>query len=438
MRIAQRPFVSTNNAHAMGRPARDRWFSTRGPIWLAATIGLLLQLNIIPAAFGSRFLHITDPIMLVGAPLLATIFTRGWMRIAGLACFIPLLCWLMLVLAYSWSQGDLDIYQRILIYCYALCGSFFVLHTTRRPLLEPFCMGTIVGAVFSILLLILDSMAALPLAKFGLALEFDREAVLDHMARGEAVGNALRIAKAGGLWAAGNEAGPALALAAPAVAYLCERRKALWPYILFLTIYLAGFAFTQNRSGLFAVLIVGAILFLRLRSFRKLVAAIFVIPIVAALLLGLSATAGLAGFDQVVATRFTEDSHAEENVSERMRSTVVGLQLAITYPLGISYESRVAKMRMDSGVATPHNGFIILSFNSGILFSLFLIFSTAYAIIFSRNHEIYFKYVAVSFSFCMFFEELHINPIFMFYFGIIMGFPMLSIMKKRGKRPVEA
>jgi hypothetical protein len=307
-------------------------------------------------------------------------------------------------------------------------------------LLDVFCIGIFAGFVAAAILLILDA-RGVPLSSVGLAFTFDKAAALADAAKGEHVDSFLRIEKAGGIWAHGNEAGPAFAVAAGAAAYLSERYRRLGIYLVYTGVFLASFAFTLNRSGLLAVIAIGALLYMRNFSTSVLVRSLLFAMIGFLLLAAILPFGLFEGLEKVFAQRFLNDSSSENNAQERMQTLLAGLQVAAEYPFGIGFSARAAEMNALTGFSTPHNGFLATSFASGTLVGLGSAASIVYVALRRRKISFFF-YTAIAVAFGYFFEELNPNPIFMMSFGLLFAYAAMELdyrlfQSRRRNRPAR-
>jgi hypothetical protein len=394
-------------------------------ILCALGLGFFLQCNVITSAIGLRFLHITDPIVLAGILIFPVLYLR-FVTFELVCVFIfPLTAMFILSALFASSRGDGEFYVTAFTYFYGLLSFFLVYILLREKLLDVFCWGILAGFAASTLLLILDTFGV-PLSSVGLAFQFDAAEAIQAALKGEQIGSLLRLAKPGGIWAHGNEAGPVLASAAAAAAYLSERYRRLLIYILFVALYLASFAFTLNRSGLLTVIGIGALLYVRNFSTTLLVRSFF-FAVIGFLVLAAVLPFGLfEGVEKALTERFLQDSNSGNNIHERLASTFYGVQVALEYPFGIGFTARTSVMNELSGLPTPHNGFLATSFSSGIFVAVGAVVSVVYLLLRRRKISFFF-YTAITLTGGYLFEELNYNPVFMMNVGMLFAYVALDL-----------
>lgn len=391
----------------------------------ALGLGFFLQCNVITTAFGLRFLHITDPVVLAGILIFPILYLRFVTFELVCISIFPLTAMFIFSALFASNRGDGEFYVAAFTYFYGLLSFFLVYILLREKLLDIFCWGILAGFAVSTVLLMLDA-AGVPLSSIGLAFQFDAAEAIRAAAKGEQVASLLRLAKPGGLWAHGNEAGPVLACASAAAAYLSERYRRLLIYLLFLTLYLASFVFTLNRSGLLTVIFIGTLLYVRNFSTTLLVRS-FLFAIVGSLLLAAILPFGLfEGTEKAFTDRFLQDSNSANNIHERLLSTFYGMQLALEYPFGIGVSARTSAMSQLSGLQTPHNGFLATAFSSGILVAVGAVVSVVYMLLRRRKISFFF-YTAIALTGGYLFEELNYNPVFMMNVGMLFAYVALDL-----------
>ncbi|MEA3535454.1 O-antigen ligase family protein [Rhizobium sp. CC-YZS058] len=388
-------------------------------------VGFLLQCNVITNSIGLRLLHISDLIVLVGLPVLYVVYVR-------LLASGPLILHLV-VLSFSFllsvmlfhERGEGEFYTSIFTYLYTLFFLPFTYMLFKERLLTPFCWGIFYGFSAAAMLLGLDLVLHDQLSSIGLAFVFDPAAVAEALARGE-ITSALRLEKAGGIWAHGNEAGPVFALAAAAAAYLAEKKQNFWIFTRFTSIYLSTFTLTQNRSGLIAVILVGLVLYIRRLSMATLKRSFFTIIAVA---IGVIVVLPFGVFDFVdsaISKRFLEDSNVSNNASERFSSLGHGFEVMFQYPFGIGYTARYNLMQAIGGIGSPHNGFLATAFANGLVYVVLLVTTILYLAV--RRRKIgFFAYAAAALVTVYMFEELSYNPCMMAFVALMISYVALDL-----------
>lgn len=389
-------------------------------------VGFFIQCNIATNALGLRFLRITDPIVLLGLPLLGLLYVRFLTLGIMVLHIIPMTLIFMLTVMLAHARGDGEFYTTAFTYLYALFFLFFTYLLFKEERLETFCWGLLAGFAAVSVLLFLDRIMQPQLAAVGLSYNFDEAAVRAAVANGEHSPLLLRIEKAGGLWVHGNEAGPALALAAAAAAYLSERFRRVAIFAIFLGVYALTFTQTLNRSGAISMLLIGVMLYSRMFSVRLLLKSYFGLVLI---VLALAALLPLGLFDwieEAFARRFIQDTNSANNASERIITVLAGIQVMMSYPFGIGFTARSMEMQSIVGIGTPHNGFLSTAFASGALYSFTVIGSMIYTILRPRKVS-FFVYAAMAVAIGYMFEELNFNPAFMSFVSLVVAYAAIDL-----------
>lgn len=388
--------------------------------------GFFSQLNVIPTAFGVPFLRITDIIVITTLPIIYLVYVRIINSTLFLIHTTPIVMTLFIALLLSYNRADGEHYSSIFTFLYILYFLPFTFALLKEDCLELFCWGVLLGFGATVMCLLFDLYSPSTLSRFGLALEFDYQAVADAAATGDVNASLIRFEKAGGLWSQGNEAGPVFALAAAAAAYLAEKRRSFLIFASFFLLYIISFSATLNRSGMGTVLLVSILSYTHSLSNKKLkLTALY--AALGAFLLSIILPLGLFGLiEGAVAKRFVEDDNAASNVFDRLESLGYGVQVAMNSPFGIGLSARVAEMNALGHFGSPHNGFISTAFTAGVLISIFVLGSVAY-LIFRRRKIRFFLYVAVTLTCGYLFEELDVNPAFMCWAGLLIGYTALDL-----------
>lgn len=390
-------------------------------------VGFLIQCNVLTSSLGLRFLRITDVIVLFGLPIIGLAYLRFVSTGILVMHIAPMTMLFLVTYLFGFARGEGEFYTTGFTYLYALFFLFFAYLLFKEDKLDIFCRGLLAGFVATSLLLVIDVIMPQRLAAFGLSVPFDEQAAVAAAARGEFVALLSRIAKPGGLWSAGNEAGPALALAAAAAAFLAERQKRFAIFLVFAAIYLLTFTHTLNRSGLVAVTAVGGLLYIRMIS-RTLLQRSIALLLVGTLVLALLAPFGLfESLEAVVTGRFSHDTSLTDNIHDRWASLVGGLDVALNYPAGIGFTERYFQLSsITGGISTPHNGFLSSAYSAGLGYALFALGSIAYVLTRSRKSSL-FMYAALVVLLTYFFEELSFNPAFMAIVSLIIAYAVIDL-----------
>ncbi len=390
------------------------------------SIGFFIQCNVLTSNLGLRFLNITDMLVLMTLPVIALLYIRCLTPSIILLYLVPLTLFFVLSAIFADERGDGEFYTTAITYFYAVYFLFFAFMLLKENLIELFCWGMFAGFIAVTILLFLDIVIHNQLSSLGLSFMFDEAAVLEAAAKGEPSPLLLRVEKAGGIWPAGNTAGPAFALAGAAVAYLAERQKRPALFAVFLLVYLASFTLTLNRSGLFAVLAIGVYFYIRNFSIKMLLSTYFGFALSA---LVIAAVLPLGVFDfaeQVFSKRFLEDDNSSNNAHERWATMSGGFQVMLNHPLGIGFSARYAELSQISKIGTPHNGFLATAYASGAGFCLLSAFALVYAI-FRKRKIGFFAYSAIGVIMGYQFEELNSNPVFMAHIGLALAYTFIDL-----------
>ncbi|MCP8881908.1 O-antigen ligase domain-containing protein [Devosia sp. XJ19-1] len=390
-------------------------------------VGFFVQCNVLTSSLGLRFLRISDLIVLIGLPIIGLAYLR-FVSVGILVMHVvPMALLFLATYLFGFARGEGEFYTTGFTYLYAMFFLFFAYLLFKEDKLEVFCRGILAGFIATSLFLLLDVLVPQRLATFGLSMPFDAEAALAAAARGEFVALLPRIAKPGGLWSAGNEAGPALALAAAAAAFLAERHKRFAVFAAFAALYLLTFTQTLNRSGLVAVAGVGALLYIRLIS-RNLLQRSIALLLTGILALALLVPYGLfEGLEFVLGPRFSADANFSDNLHDRWVSLVGGLDLALNYPAGIGFTERYFQLSsITGGISTPHNGFLSSAYSAGLGYALVALWSVAYVLTRSRKSS-FFMYTALVVLLAYLFEELSFNPAFMASVSLLIAYAVIDL-----------
>jgi hypothetical protein len=255
------------------------------------------------------------------------------------------------------ATGALSIDPRtaILAYHYVLysfAALYLVVILDDVSVLEWFCWGLIVGLLATIpIFLAQDSGYSAKLVEWGLSPGY-----------APFIGGTVRaVPRYAGLGGHPNETGHVAALTAAAGAYFVVARRRFLPGILVAAGLMVVFYYTWSRGGFIAGGIILAIPFLmtkgRINIFRlAMMSAVLVL-----------AFAVLTQID-FVASRFSDDPNAANNIADRIESTLSGLSVLLTNPMGMPFDDFISLVASGSGgVESPHNGFIFFGGIFGLL-----------------------------------------------------------------------
>jgi hypothetical protein len=237
-----------------------------------------------------------------------------------------------------------------ILYCFAALYLAVILDDVI--VLEWFCWGLIVGLLATIPIFVAqDSDYSAKLVEWGLAPGY-----------ATFIGGTVRaVPRYAGLGSHPNETGHVAALTAAAGAYFMVARRRFLPSVLVAAGLMVVFYYTWSRGGFIAGGIILAIPFLmtgrRINIFRLAMMSV-------ALVL---AFAILTQID-FVASRFGDDPNAANNIADRLSSTLAGLSVLLTNPMGMPFNDFISLVASGSGgIESPHNGFIFFGGIFGLL-----------------------------------------------------------------------
>jgi len=300
-----------------------------------------------------------------------------------------------------------DIYLTLI---YLLTGVFcfyFVILAYDEQFLVSFAVGTLLGLLPSLFVLFLQAQGHTELARIGLGVP--PEYMSFTSAR-------LAKVKLGGMWSHGNEAGHVYAVASVSALYLALKFRRPLIYIAAYALLLASFTFTLNRAGLIAPTVALIYCYVRLGDYFLYVKTAIVAALIASILALTTTVSGLDSFYDAIQMRFITDEHANANVLERLTSNIVGAEIALEHPFGVGTQERFSLMlhQTTNGVQSVHNGFLSLSYQSGIILSIFYILSGIYLIVRRRSVQSFYTILFLFTATSMLFEELSLNQFFIF------------------------
>jgi hypothetical protein len=254
--------------------------------------------------------------------------------------------------------------------------------------LDRFCWGLIIGLLATVPIFLLQNSGwSETLLNWGMMAGY--APTFDQMTR----------ERYSGMWAHPNEAAHVAALAAAAGAYFAFVRRLFLPLALVAGGFLAVFYYTWSRGGLIAVGATLAIPFViprgRATIFRSAV-------MLAILILAFTLTSQL----DFVASRFGDDPNESSNLADRLDSTLSGLQILLTHPLGMSIYDFITRLGSTTGVWSPHNGFIFFAGIFGLLPLAILLMAIASNFRVQDDVDIFFALLTLQISVSFMFEQL--------------------------------
>ncbi len=304
------------------------------PVWmqgLAFVFGFCIQFNALiggsgegASAVGGYGFRLTDFLTVIAVGLLG-FYSLAPRRILPLTAFTLFVAAIAFFRILEPSYGD-DPRTGILFVHYlgySFAGLYIAIILTTSAAVDRFCWGLIAGLLLTVPIFILQDLGySSTLIQFGLAAQYNYWGALHY--------TTSNFARYAGLWVHPNEASHVAALSAAAGAYFAFVHRRFVPLVLTAIAELAIFYYTQTRGGL---AVSGVILGIPLvfgsgRRINFLYLAVGLSAIVIVVLL-------LSQID-VVAYRFSNSELAEQNISERIGSTLAALQLVLGNPFGMS------------------------------------------------------------------------------------------------------
>ncbi len=116
----------------------------------------------------------------------------------------------------------------------------------------------------------------------------------------------------------------------------------------------------------------------------------------------------LSQFD-IFASRFLDDPTLASNFTDRLNSTLAGAQMMLKYPFGVPIAGFQTLMAEETGISTPHDGFVYFSAIFGLL--PFAIVIAAFSVNFRirGNEDVFFAFFTMQICFSFLFEQLPAN-----------------------------
>lgn len=400
---------------------------------VALAFGFFVQFNVMTSTFGLPFMRLTDALMFLFLPVLFIVVGLGRTVRDGLLYFI-LLCVIVaasLLGKTGVQQGD--IYMTLIFFLTSVFAFFLVEAAQDERVLAWLAAGILLGLIPSIGVLFLQAGGAAGLANIGLGVQIDETT--------SPMAAAFAKTKFGGMWIHGNEAGHVYAVATASAFYLAFRFRQPMIYIGFYALLVATFAVTLNRAGLIAPTAALIYLYVRQGNLTLYAGSAILAVVGIVVLLSLPNAPGLDTLFDSVQTRFVEDSHTDQNIFERVMSNMQGFQVALENPLGIGYNDRIAAMgeKTTTGIVSVHNGFLSLSYQSGLAVSVLYVIACIYLFVNRQTVSLFYLATSAFTAVSMCFEELSINQFFIFSVALTTAAAWLHYSKsaqmKSAKQP---
>jgi hypothetical protein len=293
---------------------------------------------------------------------------------------------------------------------YSFAGLYVAILCNEDYAVRAFCWGLTGGVLATVPIFVLQDLGySAALISFGLVPGYFGVLAL-------AVGNVPRYS---GLWGHPNEAGHIAALAGAAGAYFVFAHRRFMPMAIIAGSLLIIFYYTQSRGGLIAG---GAVMLISLLFGKQRRIDLKRLIIVGLLIFGVIEV--LLQVDFIV-NRFEEDPTNAHNFSERLGSMWAGLLLALGNPFGLSIDVYNSIMESESGVGTPHNGFLAFAIILGMVPLGVLLLSFASTFRIRASADAFFLFLTLQVCVSFMFEQLPATYDFAFITCLIVGHAFL-------------
>lgn len=357
------------------------------------------------SAVGGYGYRISDVVCVVGVLLLATLAYNS-ARI--LSTYVFVIGVFLIFAPVIFFQYGFSVTVGLRYIFYAISALFLASAISAEENMTWFCYGLIAGLAASVGIFVLQDaeISRSTLLSWGLVAGY-----------ADQYGGYLRdTPRYSGLWGHPNEAGHVGALAAGAGAYFYLGKRRIIPAVVLVVSLCAYFYYTLSRGGLIAS---GATILIALvipkngkiadpRLFLSLLLA-------AALLLAISQL-------DFISSRFTTDTNAEGNIQERLVSTLAGLRIALTNPLGMSIPDFISELASSTGgVSSPHNGFIFTGAVLGLLPLIAIVAALVMNFRMAETVDVFFAFTSLQICISMMFEQLPGSVPYAFMLSLLMA-----------------
>jgi len=289
---------------------------------------------------------------------------------------------------------------------YGFAGLYVALLLSDTRAVNLFCSGLIAGLLATVPIFVLQNFNfSSTLVDLGLTSALNQIFLLG--------GNG--ISRYTALWGHPNEASHVAALASAASAYFVVVHRRFLPSVLVAVGLAITFYYTRTRAGLFAG---GATLGISLLfSGQRRIG--IVRPMVVASALAIGAIM-LSQFD-IFASRFLDDPMIVSNYTDRLNTTLAGAEMVLTYPFGVPIAEFQTLMAEQTGISTPHNGFIYFAAIFGLLPLAILIAAFLVNFRVRGNADVFFAFFTMQVCFSFLFEQLPASCSYTFAVCIILA-----------------
>jgi hypothetical protein len=109
------------------------------------------------------------------------------------------------------------------------------------------------------------------------------------------------------------------------------------------------------------------------------------------------------------------------NYADRLDSLLGGLELTLMYPFGVPISEFQTLMTAQTGISTPHNGFVYFAAIFGLLALTILVASLVVNFRIRENADVLFAFFTIQVCLSFLFEQLPGNPSYTFVLCIILA-----------------
>lgn len=381
--------------------------------FLLFLLGFSIEFNILiggggDVSLGSYGYRITDFLAVAAACLLGfhVLVQRSHVLVLGLfGLLVATIVSFRLFDPSFWGEPHTQIIvERYVAYGFAGLYVALLLDNTRAA--DFFCWGLIAGLLATAFTFIIQGTG---LSSVLVALGVKSEVTQDFLL------SDVGIFRYTGLWGHPNEAGHVAALASAAGAYFVVVHRRFIPGSLVAIGLGITFAYTQTRGGLLAggATLGISLLFSRQRRLeivRTLTGAFSIVVVVITLLQFSTFT-----------SRFFDDPMITGNYDERIDTILAGVQVVLDYPFGVPIEEFGNIMTSQTGLPTPHNGFVYFAAVFGLLPLIILLAAFAISFRVRNDADVLCVFLSIQVCFSFLFEQLPPNCSYTFVLCIILA-----------------
>lgn len=385
--------------------------------WVAFAAGLFVQFNILiggqteGAATAGGYGYRASDFICVLCVLLLVSMTYNSNRI--FSAYVYVIGIVLLFAPTVLLRNDYTVTIGIRYILYSISGLYLASILTEQRTMSWFCYGMIAGLVAAVGVFVLQnaSIARSTLLSLGLIAGYAND-----------YGGYIRdTPRYSGLWGHPNEAGHVGALAAAAGVYFYVAERKILPLAIVCAGIVGFFYFTLSRGGLIASAVPIAVAVMLPRS-GKILDARFLggLAFLAILALGASQL-------DFLFSRFTSDQNASGNLAERLDTTLAGIRIALTQPLGLSVTDFVSQLdSITGGVGSPHNGFVLLGAVLGTAPLVVVVWAIAMSFKVEYLPDLFFAYLSLQLCVSNLFEQMPASVPYIFALSLLIGHAFLK------------